>query len=309
MRRKFALLGTITYDRIRSQSGFLWQGLGGVLYQAATFCALGEEVCLYTLLSQKLKAEVERITSGWPNFQQRGINLVPEAGNEVHLYYPPEGERVEILKSVVPPLKPDTLLKGLHGHQFEMLMAVFNSGFELKLKDWHKIVHTIPCSIWVDIHSLCLSRELNRPRRYVPIPEAWAWIEGVNFIQANAKEAASLLGHPQEHPSSAELLDFAEKAFLLGTKALFVTLGKEGVLVITPKGAETISAAKANQVVDTTGCGDVFGAATALKLRAGLEPVEAASFGLELASRAVFVRGIVETYKIIKDFQKDSLAP
>jgi len=94
MRRKFALLGTITYDRIRSQSGFLWQGLGGVLYQAATFCALGEEVCLYTLLSQKLKAEVERITSGWPNFQQRGINLVPEAGNEVHLYYPPEGERV-----------------------------------------------------------------------------------------------------------------------------------------------------------------------------------------------------------------------
>ena len=37
MRRKFALLGTITYDRIRSQSGFLWQGLGGVLYQAATF--------------------------------------------------------------------------------------------------------------------------------------------------------------------------------------------------------------------------------------------------------------------------------
>ena len=308
MAGKFALLGTITYDRIHSQAGFRWQGLGGVLYQAATLCALGEEVYLYSNLGQRLVPEVERITRSWPNLHGQGIKLVPGPGNEVHLYYPQEGERKEILKSVVPSLQPEQLLKGLHGHQFEMLMAVFNSGFELKLADWQKIVRTTSCPLWLDVHSLCLSRELNRPRSYVPLPEARAWIEGVTFIQANAKEAGSLLGHPQKQPTSAELLNFAEEAFALGTKALFVTLGKEGVLVVTPKGEEIISAAEANQVVDTTGCGDVFGAGAAVKLRAGLEPVEAASFGLELAAKAISIRGIEETYKIIKDFPKDSLA-
>jgi len=302
MASKFALLGTITYDHISYESGFSWQGLGGVLYQAAALCALRNEVYLYSNLGQQLVPEAEIITNNWSNFYGHGINLVPGPGNEVHLYYPKKGERVEILKSAVPPLHPEQLLRDIK--QFEMLIAVLNSGFDLRLEDWRKIVEVSACPLWLDIHSLSLAREFNRPRRYVPLRNSQDWIEGVTFIQANAKETASLLGHPEKSPSQREILNFGKKAFNLGTKAIFITLGKKGVLVVMPRGIETISVTKANQVVDTTGCGDVFAAATAAKLAEGMELVQAALFGLELASEAVSARGIEETYQKIKDFPK-----
>lgn len=303
MARKFGLLGTITYDHINYEPGFSWQGVGGILYQAAVFCALGGEVYLYSNLGQQLASEMKRITRNWSTLYDQGINLVPGPGNEVHLYYPPKGERVEILKSVVPPLKPESILKDIHIHQFEMLMAVFNSGFELRLEDWQRIVRNVSCPLWFDVHSLSLSQELNVKRKYVPLVKAKAWIEGVTFIQANAKEAASLLGHPHRQLTSEELLNFGQKAFNLGTKALFVTLGREGVVVITSRGAEKISAVRADRVVDTTGCGDVFGAATAFKLAAGQKPVEAASFGLELAAKAISSRGVEEIYHLIENLK------
>ncbi len=294
MNEKIGLIGTITLDRITHESGSAWEGIGGVLYQAAVLCALGKEVFLYTNLGQDLSSGVERITANWTSLRKQGIHYVPGSGNQVHLHYPEQGERIEILTSVVPPLNPAQVLKDLP--QLDMLILVINSGFDIELEDWQRIVRSATCSIWLDIHSLALSKELNAPRKYKSLPDWTAWGEGVTYIQANSKETASMLAHPEREPSVKEILELGERAFDLGTEAAFVTLGKEGVLVIALKGWKKISLHQVEEVVDTTGCGDVFCGGTAVGLTQGMDPFQAASSGLRLASKAVKARGVEETH-------------
>lgn len=294
MSRKFGLIGTITLDHISHESGPLWKGIGGVLYQASVLCALERVVFLYTNLGQGIAEEVERIIKIWPTLQRKGIKLVAGPGNQVYLHYPPNGEREEILKSVVPPLDSSRIIRDLP--LFDMLILVINSGFDIELKDWRSVVRKASCLIWIDIHSLLLSRELGVKRIYLPLLEWRKWTEGVHFVQANSKEMSSMLGHPEQEPSQEGMRSFAEQAFSSGTEAVFVTLGKEGVLVMTPAESKLISPPEVAEVVDTTGCGDVFCASTAFALAEGKDPVSASTFGLKLASRAVKARGIQETY-------------
>ncbi|MFP4081897.1 MAG: carbohydrate kinase family protein [Candidatus Aminicenantes bacterium] len=296
--RRYGLIGTITLDRISQQQKPDWTGVGGVLYQGAVLCALGKEVYLYTNLGQELVPETQKIIKNWTSLRKEGIRYFPGSGNQVHLHYPGSGERVEILKSVVPPLDPSVVLEELPG--LDILILVLNSGFDIELPHWRQIVQRAGCPLWLDIHSLPLSRELNSPRQYLPLSDWKEWVRGATYVQANQKEIASVMGSPQKKPSQNEIRHFSKRIFALGVKALFVTLGKQGVMVLTPGRRERISSAQVNKVVDTTGCGDVFCGAAAVSLVEGKDPFDAAASSLRLASQAVKARGIEETFRCVK---------
>lgn len=301
MNLNFGLIGTITYDFITSESGMSSEGVGGVLYQAAVLCGLGKKISLYTNLGQELVPEVEKIIKNWPALKREGVNYVPGPGNQVHLFYPERGERVEVLKSAVPSLNPKQVIE--HLSEFEILILVINSGFDIELEDWRKIVGAASCPIWIDIHSLPLAKQLNTPRKYLPLPEWKEWTKSVSFLQANAIEVASMLGHPERVASETELHHFGKMALESGVKAVFITLGKEGILVVASDESKKISSADVKEVVDTTGCGDVFCGETVVKLAEGKDPFEAASFGLLLATKATRVKGIEETYTLACDYR------
>ena len=292
------LIGTITSDEISFDSGKTINGLGGVLYQAAVLCGLGKQVHLYTNLGEKLIQDVEKMVEKWPGLRREGICRVPGAGNQVHLHYPEKGERVETLRSVVPPLNPRQVIEDMR--KLGMLILIINSGFDIELSDWRKIVAAAKIPVWLDVHSLPLSRELNVPRNYLPLTEWKEWIEGVSFIQVNEKELFSMLGDPDKRYSEDDALAFGKEAFSLGAKAVFVTMGKDGVLVMTPGESKRIRPPEVKSVVDTTGCGDVFCGAAVVKLAEGQDPFTAASCGLELATEAVSIKGIEETYMLAR---------
>ncbi len=298
----FGLIGTITYDEITFLSGQQISGLGGVLYQASVLCGLGKDVSLYTNLGEELVEDVTPLVRKWSTLRKKNIRQVPGPGNRVHLHYPEKGERVEVLKTVVPPLDSAPVIADLH--KLGILILVINSGYDLELSHWRDIVESASCPIWVDVHSLFLSRELNVPRKYLPMSEWEEWVKGISFLQANAKEVASMLGTPDERPSEMDLSRFGEKAFELGVKAAFVTLGKEGVLVLKKDQSLKIAALQAGTVVDTTGCGDVFCGGAVVKLASGKDPFDAAQFGLELATQAVEVKGVEETFRLVRKYRK-----
>ena len=127
------------------------------------------------------------------------------------------------------------------------------------------------------------------------------WISGISYLQANRQELACLIGRPERWPEEAEIRAFADLAFEAGVRAVFVTLGKDGVLVLTPGESRTARAPKAGLVVDTTGCGDVF-CAKALQLIVGGESVfEAAEAGVVLASKAVGRAGVRATFEMVRE--------
>ncbi len=298
-RRRFGLVGTITQDIITQASGRCLSGLGGVLYQAAALCGLGQEVTLYTNVSHDLFPRVKPLIDRWPTCDGARIGRVPGPGNKVFLHYPDEGERIEILESHVPPLRPDRLLSDLP--RIGWLIMVVNSGFDIALPDWLRVVGQARCPIWLDVHSLALTPELHTPRRYKPLPEWKDWSEGVTYLQANLKEVAAMLGEPERTPSRKRLDRFGKTAFRFGIKGLFITLGSEGVLVMTPGLSRKLASPRSGEVFDTTGCGDIFCAGTAALLAVGAGPIEAAGFGTELASEAARVSGVEQTYDLIRD--------
>jgi sugar/nucleoside kinase (ribokinase family) len=297
---RFGLIGTITYDVITHEIGAGFRGLGGILHQAAILCGLNQEVFLYTNLGEELSEEFYEMTKNWNTLHTQGINRVRGPGNRVFLHYPQRGERIEVLKSVVPPLDPRKILQDMKDLDF--LVLVMNSGFDLKNKDWQAIIQQATCPLWVDIHSLLLEKKLNSPRKYLSFPDWRRWTEGVHYFQANRAEVASMLGHPGEDLPQKDLRRFGKMALENGVRAVFVTLGKEGALVMTADHAKTIALKNTTPFVDSTGCGDVFCSGTAAALVEHSDPFDAAQFGLQLASAAAGVAGIKATYELSQKY-------
>jgi hypothetical protein len=292
------LMGTVTYDVITSDAGEVYRGLGGILYQAAVLSALEKNVLLFTNLGENLAGRVKNLTQHWSALQKQEIQLVPGPGNHVHLHYPEKGERREILVSVVPPLNPQGVLQSLD--RLHMLVSVLNSGFDITLSDWRRIVDSANCPIWLDFHSLVLSKELNIPRKYLSSISWESWARGVTYLQANRAELGCLLGRTGLEFPDEEIKRFGQKAFNLGLRAVFITLGRDGVWVLAPGSARIIIPSHADYIEDTTGCGDVFCAATAKNLVDGVDPFSAAEAGVELATRATSVKGIKETFALVR---------
>jgi hypothetical protein len=297
---RFGLIGTITYDVITHETGPGFRGLGGILHQAAVLCGLNQEVFLYTNLGEELSDEFSDTIKNWKTLHTQGINCVPGPGNRVFLHYPQRGERIEVLKSVVPPLSPRKILHDIKDLDF--LVLVMNSGFDLKKEDWRKISRQAVCPLWVDIHSLLLEKKLNSPRRYISFPDWREWTGGVHYFQANRVEVASILGHPGKDLPQTDLRRFGKMALETGVRAVFITLGEEGALVMTENQARTIALKNKTPVVDSTGCGDVFCSGTAAKLVEDSDPFDAAQYGLQLASAAAGVAGIKAAYDLARKF-------
>jgi hypothetical protein len=296
---EFGLLGTITSDRIVYDDGRSFGMLGGVLYQAAVWCGMGDGVRLFTACGEGLRTAVEELIAPWPTLRRGGLRYVPGPGNIVELRYGAAlKEREEVLRSAVPPLDAGPVLVGIDG--LDGLLLVFNSGFDLRLEDWRTIRAAAPCPVWIDIHSYSLAKIIGAHRDYVAIPEWRDWVRGAAFLQANRQEAACMTGRPERWPERAEIEALAEEAFGLGLRAVFITMGSQGVLVLTPEDSRMIPARRAAEAVDTTGCGDVFAAAAFKALIAGADPFAAAEAGAALAAKAVSVKGIAETYRLLR---------
>ncbi|MCX6566405.1 MAG: PfkB family carbohydrate kinase [Candidatus Aminicenantes bacterium] len=298
------LIGTITADTIEVDNGRTFRSVGGILYQAAVLCGLGVSTVLLSHCGESLRSEVEAIVGEWPVLDRRGLTYVPGPGNRVLLRYSERSrEREEILESVVPPHDPESILRALPGLDF--LFMVFNSGFDISLPDWRAVADRAACPIWVDIHSLVLSPCVGARRDYRAIPDWRDWVEGADYLQANRREAACLMGRPEREADETEIRELCGQAFQIGVRAVFVTLGKEGVLAAVPGDIRRLPVRAAVKTVDPTGCGDVFAAAAARGLLRGQPVFQAASAGVDLASHAAGISGIPETYLLASRAGKD----
>jgi hypothetical protein len=252
---------------------------------------------LFSNCGEDLRPQVEKIVEDWSGLDRRGLTFLPGPGNRVRLRYSElVREREEYLESVVPALDPASLLNALP--ELDFLFLVFNSGFDIALSDWRSIADRAPCPVWIDIHSLALAARIGAHRDYRALPDWPSWVRGASYLQANRQEVACMMGHPERWADEGEIRAMAGLSFGLGQRAVFITLGKDGVLVATPEDFQRVPAPAAAAVVDTTGCGDVFAAATARALIDGNSPVRAAEYGVKLATRAAGISGLRETYNL-----------
>jgi ribokinase len=121
---------------------------------------------------------------------------------------------------------------------------------------------------------------------YCPTPDDL--LRRVDVLVANESESAALTAEPFEDLESARRA--ARLILGRGPRAVVITLGPLGALVVTPD-EESHVAAPEVQPVDTTGAGDAFVGALAAHLAAGEPLATAVRFGTEAGSATTEQRG------------------
>jgi len=212
---------------------------------------------------------------------------VPDPNNRVTLRYESAERRCEQMSGGVPPWTWPEL--GPLVQDLDALYVNFISGFEMSLATAQLLRRGFPRFMYADLHSLFLGKEADGLRVPRTLPQAPAWFGCFNVVQVNEDEMRQL---------GPDSLAIAADALRQGCSTLCVTLGKRGAAYFTgnPIRTELIPApamhqAAFDQVVDPTGCGDVFGGAVIAMLLAGATLEDALRTGNQLGARNVSHHG------------------
>jgi len=125
---------------------------------------------------------------------------------------------------------------------------------------------------------------------YAEVPEEL--LAATDVLLVNEHEASTLLGVDVESVDAAEV---ASRLAGRGIRRAVVTRGSEGALVFDDGESATVPAVPVT-AVDTTGCGDAFMGALALRLAAGDALVRAAAFAAAVGAYAATGHGAQSSY-------------
>lgn len=118
----------------------------------------------------------------------------------------------------------------------------------------------------------------------------------VGILKLNDLEASRLCGEarsPAEVITRGEALGFAARLFSRWSKALVVTRGGQGCIVVDDSGTHEIPGLRVTGEIDTVGAGDSVVSGIAATMAVGCAPAEAAAFGSLVAG--VTVRKLHQT--------------
>jgi len=267
------------------------QEWGGISYAlAALDAALPDDWQIVPLIKvgRDLAAKANEFLSGVRRTAHGARFIeVPQPNNRVTLRYESAERRCEQMAGGVPPWTWEEL--GPLVQDADALYINFISGYELTLETAQLLRRGFRRFIYADLHSLFLGKEPDGMRVPRPLPQAPAWFGCFNVVQLNEDEMNQLGSDP---------LAVAADAMGQGCSTLCVTLGRRGAAYFTgnPVRTELIPAPLTHppafdQVVDPTGCGDVFGGAVVATLLGGTGIEQAIRIGNQLGARNVSHRG------------------
>ena len=121
-----------------------------------------------------------------------------------------------------------------------------------------------------------------------PFEVGRGFLEKLDPLVVNEHEAAFLLGEKVEGTDAA--LSAASRLLELGSRSAVVTLGASGAVFADRKSSGRLPAPEA-QVVDTTGAGDAFVGALAVRLAQGDSLEEAIAYAVRAGAAAVAKEG------------------
>ncbi len=292
--RRLGVVGSMVWDEIhgRDPAAPPVEEWGGIAYSlAALDAALDDdwEIVPLVKVGRDLAAEANRFIRTLARVapDTRFIEVV-EPNNRVVLRYEASMRRCEQMSGGVPRWTWPEL--GPMVRDLDAIYVNFISGFEMELETAAALRHGFHGPIYADLHSLFLGIDETGMRFIRPVSTIDHWFECFDGIQMNEDELAQFGPEP---------LAAGARINAAGVSLFNVTLGSRGVQYLARPGFGWDLAAPSREgpvavsrtavvpappidLLDPTGCGDVFGATCFARLIAG-DGVEVA---LERANRA-----------------------
>lgn len=293
MANKIAVIGTINKDTIHFPSGEIHHSYGGILYNMVSLAQLlgqGYDIYAFANVGRDCIAAIQNIVVDYHNIKTDFINIVNSQANDCQLFYLDQRQKKEILKGGVPPLRFGDIKPSL---SCDLIMVNFISGKDIGLQTLEKIRAEYKGTIYIDIHSLTLGIK-DDGQRYLRRPHNWQrYAACADYLQMNAAEFELLAGIG---PSHSILNTFFKIYGGKRPKALIVTAGSEGTFITSVEKSAIksrfIESPKVDDSLDTTGCGDVFGASFMAAILRGHNLDKAVQIANDRAAQKCYTCGI-----------------
>jgi len=290
---KIAAIGTINKDTIYTPDGTKHESYGGLLYTMIPLAQMLDadcEILPILNLGRNISRDVMPLIRKYPAISHENIKIVSGKNNHCRLYYSDRESKKELLSGGVPgqvfrDIKPALTC--------EHTIVNFISGRDISIRTLEKFRRVYRGLIYVDIHSLTLGKRKSG-ERYFRKPLNWKrYCACADFLQMNREEFELLSGQPAFNESLKRFYSQFADGFL---KALHVTCGQAGSCLAYKPGAKIvikrIKAPVIRDLRDTTGCGDVFGAAFVASIVQGNSIYSSACFANDRAAMKCRFAGI-----------------
>lgn len=260
---KFLVIGHLCHDVIHPVDGPEVESYGGIYYSMTALAGLvdANDVVLPIFgVNKNDHAPLMKHLGEFPTIDTSAIFKFDEPTNSVHLYYKNQESRIECSKEIAKPIPFEKIKR--HLSTADGVLVNMISGFDVTLDALDNIrlaVRDRKVPIHFDFHSLTLGVRENFERYRRPV-DAWRrWAFMIDTIQTNEEE---IIGLPCEQMTEEQIVGHL---LALTTKAVVVTRGERGASVYRSEHKkilrDDLNGVKVGKAADTTGCGDVFGAA------------------------------------------------
>lgn len=279
------VVGTFIRDTIVPLSGPPVESIGGLYHTSAYLAHLlgnGKQVRPVCNVGEDFYDAVCAALGRFSNVELSFVKCLPVANTQVRLIYRGPESRDEITSAPMPPVGTGDI-SALADCDIVLINLI--TGRDLELAAVRALREQTRALIYLDLHSLALGIDANGKRYYREVPAWRQWIEAIDVLQVNEREAATLAGH--DELSLPEIENFARRLVGDGLSICNVTLASRGSLLVYREGgvARAVSCPpqKISKVVDIIGCGDAFGAAFVAEYLLTMDPASAAHFANHIA--------------------------
>jgi pfkB family carbohydrate kinase len=308
---RVGILGSLVWDQIYGRDSLAapveeWGGIAYALGSLDASVAPGWEIVPLIKVGQDLAGRASEFLGGLRHLTPGGRCVeVPAPNNLVILHYYSTERRTERMSGGVPGWTWGEL--GPMVRDLDALYLNFISGFELALGTAQALRQGFRGPIYTDLHSLLLGMQHDGVRVPRALQDAGSWLGCFDVIQLNEDEMRQLSPDPLSLAADAIGAGTSLLVVTLAAKgaAYVAAPGFDGWAVrrsggqadgyLTGRSSDSLTSSTARppdrptaaalrsalipapavDVLDPTGCGDVFGAAAAARLFAG-DSVEAA---------------------------------
>ncbi|HET8837111.1 MAG TPA: carbohydrate kinase family protein [Gemmatimonadales bacterium] len=306
---KVGVIGSLVWDLIHGRDPLAppteeWGGIAYALGGLDASLPAEWEIVPLIKVGRDLAPEAAELLKGLERLAPGARCVeVPAPNNRVVLHYQSAERRCERMSGGVPPWT--WLELGPMVMDLDAIYLNFISGFELTLGTAQALRQGFRGPIYADLHSLFLGMHHDGIRVLQPLADPAAWFACFDAVQLNEDEMRQLSPDP---------LSLSAQALGAGTSLLVVTLGPKGAAYVAAQGFDgwdwtagpgtrpartqsdrpirtALVPAPHVDVLDPTGCGDVFGAAACARLLAGDAVETALRHATTLAGRNAAFRG------------------
>lgn len=291
---KITVVGTINKDLILPFNDVPIESFGGIFYDIGILSQIAQDVEItpVSYVGDDVVTTVLAILQKLPNVTTEGLVKLPGTHHKVILEYISPSQRSEKA------LFPFPALEWEHVEPYidtDFIILNMITGWDIELSTFQKLCEKCGDRMYMDFHFLaCGVDELGKRIRRIP-ENLQTWLSGPRFMQMNEDEFATLNDQKESEK------EFFQRYFR-DDQVLILTKASQGTSLIYRKngitGKKDFPGNKIPRLIDSTGCGDAFGAGFVTHYLENNDMFEAATYGNIVAAAKATLRGTNEMYRL-----------